>query len=156
MLGGRQIRADDLARLPLLAGVINEALRLYPPVWLISRTATVDDEIGGYGVPAGALVCISPYLLHRHPDYWDEPEMFDPDRFAEEPPAERPEFAFMPFSGGPRRCIGERFALFEARLALATIRQQVQIRLVADHPVEPEALVTLRPRHGLLATVALR
>jgi enediyne biosynthesis protein E7 len=156
VLDGREIQADDLARLPLLAGVINEALRLYPPVWLISRTAIVDDEIGGYAVPAGALVCISPYLLHRHPDYWDEPETFDPDRFAGEPLEGRPEFAFMPFSGGPRRCIGERFALFEAQLALATIRQKVEIRLVADHPVEPEALVTLRPRHGLLATVALR
>jgi cytochrome P450 len=149
---------DELARdpqPPFTLQVVQEAMRLYPPVWLISRIATVDDEIDGFAIPEGALVCISPYLLHRHPEFWDKPELFDPDRFAEAS-AERPEFAFMPFGGGPRRCIGERFALFEAQLALATIRQRVSIRLVPDHPVEPEALVTLRPKHGLLATVTPR
>jgi cytochrome P450 len=154
VLGGRPPRAADLDRLALLQSVVREALRLYPPVWLISRKATVDDEVGGYTIPAGALVCVSPYLLHRHPALWDDPDRFDPDRFARD--EERPEFAFMPFSGGPRRCIGERLALLEAGLVLTTLRPRVGIRLVPDHPVEPEALVTLRPRHGLLATVADR
>lgn len=138
---------------PLLGHVVAEAMRLYPPVWLVSRTAAADDEIDGYHVPAGALVCISPYLLHRHPAYWDEPEAFRPERFERD---DRPEFAFMPFSGGPRRCIGERLALFEARVVLARLRRRVDVELVEGHPVEPEALVTLRPRHGLLATVSVR
>ncbi len=143
-------RTDDP---PLLAHVVAEAMRLYPPVWLVSRTALADDEIDGYHVPAGALVCISPYLLHRHPLYWAEPERFDPDRFASE---DRPEFAFMPFGGGPRRCIGERLALFEARVVLGLLRRRVGISLVPGQSVEPEALVTLRPRHGLLANVSVR
>jgi len=141
---------------PFTLQVVQEAMRLYPPVWLISRMATADDALGGHEVPEGALVCISPYLLHRHRDFWDEPEAFDPDRFADGRADGRPEFAYMPFSGGPRRCIGERFALLEARLALARIRRRVRIRLDPGHPVEPEALVTLRPKHGLLATVAPR
>jgi cytochrome P450 len=153
VLGGRLPTVADLPALPLLLHTIQESLRLYPPVWLISRKALADDEIGGFAVSAGTLVCVSPYLLHRHPAYWVEPERFDPGRFAS-PPAE--EFAYMPFSGGPRRCIGERLALLEAQLALAVLRQRVRIRLVPDHPVEPEALVTLRPRHGLLATIDAR
>ncbi len=151
VLDGRLAGVGDLASLPLLEGAISEALRLYPPVWLISRKATVDDTIEGYAVPAGTLICVSPYLLHRHPGYWDEPEQFDPARFAGD--VERPEFAYMPFSGGPRRCIGERLALLEAQLVLAVLRQRVRIRLVPDHPIEAEALVTLRPKHGLLATI---
>jgi len=156
VLDGREPTADDLERLPAVRNAINEALRLYPPVWLISRRSTSDDVIAGYRVPAGTLVCISPYLLHRHPEHWDDPEAFDPGRFDAKRAAGRAEFAFMPFSGGPRKCIGERFALFEAQLALATIRQRVAIRLVPGLPVEPEALVTLRPREGLSATLAAR
>jgi cytochrome P450 len=147
---------EELAREPdppLLGQVIAEAMRLFPPVWLVSRTAVADDEIDGFHVPAGALVCVSPYLLHRHRLYWDEPEAFRPERFASD---DRPEFAFMPFSDGPRRCIGERLALFEARVVLGILRRRVDVRLVPGHPVEPEALVTLRPRHGLLATVTVR
>ncbi len=139
---------------PLLLHVVQESMRLYPPVWLISRTTGADDEIDGFRVAAGTLVCVSPWLLHRHPAYWRNPLDFDPDRFAAAD--DRPEFAYMPFSGGPRRCIGERLALFEAQLVLATLRRRVSIRLVPSHPVEPEALVTLRPRHGLLATVSPR
>lgn len=148
---------DALAREPMppfALHVVQEAMRLYPPVWLVSRTAVAEDDIAGYRVPAGALVCISPYLLHRHPLYWNEPERFDPHRFDGD--GDRPEFAYMPFSGGPRRCIGERLALFEAQVVLSRLRRRVDVRVVAGHPVEPEALVTLRPRHGLLASVAVR
>jgi cytochrome P450 len=154
VLGDRPPAVADLERLPLLRCTIQEALRLYPPVWLLSRKATADDVVDGYLIPAGALVCISPYLLHRHPSLWDDPDRFDPLRFASD--VEWPEFAYMPFSGGPRRCIGERLALLEAELALATLRTRAQIRLVPDHPVEPEALVTLRPRHGVLAMIGAR
>jgi cytochrome P450 len=151
-LDGRVPAIDELPRVPLLLQVVQESLRLYPPVWLISRTATVDDELDGFAIPAGTLVCVSPYLLHRSPALWDEPLRFDPSRF-ERPPAH--EFAYLPFSGGPRRCIGERLALLEAQLALAVLRTKARVRLVPGHPVEPEALVTLRPKHGLLATVEL-
>jgi cytochrome P450 len=156
VLGDRDPVAADLAELPLLANVVAESLRLYPPVWLISRKALADDVLGGYLVTAGTLVCVSPYLLHRHPDYWDDPERFDPGRFGEARSSGRPEFAYIPFSGGPRRCIGERLALFEAQLVLATLRRHVDIRLVPEHPVEAEALVTLRPRDGLLARISAR
>jgi cytochrome P450 len=147
-----ELAREELPELGL--HVVRESLRLYPPVWLISRTAVADDLLGGYRVPAGTLVCVSPYLLHRHPAYWEEPERFAPDRFATD--GGRPEFAYLPFSGGPRRCIGERLALYEALIVLAVLRREVELRLVPSHPVEPEALVTLRPRHGLLATVAHR
>jgi cytochrome P450 len=141
-------RHPEAADAPLLQ-LIKESMRLYPPVWLLSRTARVDDEVAGYRIPAGTLVCVSPYLLHRHPGYWADPERFDPSRFAVDPP----DFAYLPFSDGPRRCIGERLAMFEAELVLRTLRERVRIELDPAHPVEPEALVTLRPKHGLVATV---
>jgi cytochrome P450 len=156
-LDGREPTAEDLAAAPLCRDVMREAMRLYPPVWLLSRRATRDDELGGFHIAGGTLVCVSPYLLHRHPDYWDAPESFNPDRFADgDAETRRPDFAYIPFSGGPRRCIGETLALLEAQLVLATLRQRVDIRLVPGHPVEPEALVTLRPREGLIVTLARR
>jgi len=156
-LGTDAPSAEGLAAIPLCRQVIREALRLYPPVWLLSRLALEDDDLGGFQVAAGTLVCVSPYLLHRHPDYWEDPERFDPDRFAEDgAEAGRPDFAYIPFSGGPRRCIGETLALLEGQLVLATLRQRVEWRLLPGHPVEPEALVTLRPREGLPVTVAAR
>jgi cytochrome P450 len=157
VLGGRAPTADDVPALPLTGNVVREAIRLFPPVWLLSRRAAQDDELGGFHVAAGTLVCVSPYLLHRHPDYWEAPDAFDPNRFADaDAEARRPDFAYIPFSGGPRRCIGETLALLEAQLVLATLRQRIDVRLVPEHPVEPEALVTLRPRDGLLATLAPR
>jgi cytochrome P450 len=152
-LGERPVRAGDLAQLPYCLNVIQEALRLYPPVWLLSRRAVDDDILGEFDVPAGTLVCVSPYLLHRDERYWSEPERFDPDRFARVDDG-RPDFAYIPFSGGPRHCIGRHFALLEAQLVLATIRRRARIELVENQVIEPEALVTLRPRHGVLANVS--
>ena len=149
-LGGRVPVAADLPRLTLCRQVIEEALRLYPPVWQISRRAAGPDTVGGYDVTPGALVGISPYLLHRHPAYWTEPEAFRPERFAPGAP-DRPSHLYMPFGGGPRVCIGQHFALVEATLVLATLLREVRLEVVPGFPVEPEALVTLRPRHGLLA-----
>lgn len=152
-LGGAAPTAADLPRLVRTRQVIDEAIRLYPPVWLISRRAVTDDVIDGYRVPAGSLVCISPWTLHRHPAFWDRPAEFLPSRFEPAAAAMRPSHLYLPFGGGPRICIGQAFALVEATLVLATLLPHIEVTHVPDHPVEPEALVTLRPRHGLLMDV---
>jgi cytochrome P450 len=157
VLGGRPPAAEDLPRLGLTRRVIDEAVRLYPPVWLISRRTTKDTELGGYLVPEGTLVCISPWTMHRNPDHWPDPERFDPGRFLPDAVAERPSHAYLPFGGGPRVCIGRAFALTEAALVLATILPRLDLAHVPGAPpVEPEALVTLRPRDGLVMTVRRR
>jgi cytochrome P450 len=150
VLAGRSAEAGDIPRLVMCRRAIEESMRLYPPVWLISRRATAADVIGGYDVAPGTLVCISPYTLHRHPDYWDAPEDFLPDRFTPQQVAARPSHLYLPFGGGPRICIGQHFAMAEAVLVLATLMQAVRLELVPGFPVEPEALVTLRPRHGMV------
>lgn len=156
VLGERPARAADLADLPFCRQVVQESMRLYPPVWLLSRRAVDDAELGEFDVPAGTLVCVSPYVLHRDERFWEQAMAFDPDRFTDERSAGRPDYAYIPFSGGPRHCIGRHFAMLEAQLVLATIRRRVRVTLVDGHPIEPEALVTLRPRHGVLATVQPR
>ena len=153
VLGGRAPSLTDLARLPYTRMIIDEALHLYPPAPGMSRKAVADDEIGGYTIPAGSEIAVSQYVTHRHPDFWDRPETFDPERFLPERSARRPHFAYFPFGGGPRLCIGNAFALMEAHLILATIAQRYQLRLVPGHPVVPEPLVTLRPRFGLMMTL---
>jgi enediyne biosynthesis protein E7 len=152
-LGGRTPTIADLPSLGHCRRVIEESIRLRPPVWLISRLAAVDDEVDGVRIPAGSLVCVSPYLLHRHPRHWPAPDRFDPDRFTAEKRHALPPFLYLPFGGGPRKCIGRSFALIEAQLVLATLWQHVRPRLVPGHPVEPEALVTLRPRDGMPMTL---
>jgi cytochrome P450 len=157
VLGGRLPTAADLPRLGLTRRVIDEAVRLYPPVWLISRRTTKDTELGGYPVPEGTLVCISPWTMHRNPDHWPDPERFDPGRFLPDAVAARPSHAYLPFGGGPRVCIGRAFALTEAALVLATILPRLDLAHVpGSPPVEPEALVTLRPRDGLIMRVQRR
>jgi cytochrome P450 len=150
VLGGRLPSAADLPRLEACRRAIQEAMRLYPPVWLISRRSVEDDVIGGYDVPAGTLVCVSPWLLHRDPRYWADPEAYRPGRFAPEPVARHLSHQYLPFGGGPRICVGQHFALVEATLVLAAILRRVRMELVEGFPVEPEALVTLRPRHGMM------
>lgn len=149
VLGNRRPTAADLADLPFLGWVLDEAMRLYPPVWAMTRRCQGGDVIDGYRVPPNALVIVSPYLMHRHPRYWEAPETFDPERFSPERSAGRPPYAFIPFSGGPRLCIGRSLATLETRLVLARVLQRYAPRLVPGHPVEPEALVTLRPKYGL-------
>ncbi len=145
VLGDRPATVDDASRLVFTERVIKESMRLYPPVWLIARSPTQDDELGGYHIPRGSLVFVSPYTLHHDPDLFPDPEGFDPDRFKTEPDR----FAYMPFGAGPRRCIGSAFAMLEAKLILATITQRFALNLVPEHRVEPETTVTLRPLGGL-------
>jgi len=152
-LGDRTPTIDDLPRLQYARMVVEEAMRLYPPVWGFFRQALGPDTVGEHTVPKGALVLISPYLTHRHPRFWDDPERFDPERFIPERVRERPRFAYLPFSGGPRLCIGNEFALMEAQLAVAMTVQRYTLRLVPGARVEPESRVTLRPRGGLPMTV---
>ncbi len=146
VLGGRPPTAADLPDLPACRRAVQEAMRLYPPVWLISRRAIGRDVIGGYRVEPGTLVCVSQWVLHRHPDHWEAPEEFRPDRFDG---AAFPSHLYLPFGGGDRICIGQHFALLEAVLVLATLLQSVRLELVDGLAVEPEALVTLRPKNGM-------
>ena len=152
VLMGRLPTAADVPHLEHCRRAVTEAIRLYPPVWLISRRAISADVIGGYQIPARSLVCISPYLLHRDPRYWDDPASYRPERFAPGGPADRMSHLYLPFGGGPRVCIGQHLAMTEAVLVLATLLQRVRLTLVPGSEVEPEALVTLRPRNGLLMT----
>jgi cytochrome P450 len=154
-LAGRPPRYADLAHLPYARMVIEEAMRLYPPAWGLSRQALAPDEIGGYQVPRGWLVFVVPFVMHRHPAYWDEPDAFDPERFTPERTAARPKFVYLPFGGGPRQCIGNQFAMIEAHLVLATLVQRYRLELVGG-PVEPWPLITLRPRHAMRMQIQRR
>jgi cytochrome P450 len=153
VLGGRPPTAHDLPALTYTTMVIEEGLRLYPPTWVTARTPLTEDEIGGYPIPARAVLLLSPYVLHRHPAFWADPEQFDPERFTPERSVGRPAFVYFPFGGGPRRCIGQRLAMMEMVLILAMVAQRYQLRLTPGHPIEPEPRLTLRPRHGVLMTL---
>jgi cytochrome P450 len=135
--------------LPYTRQVIDEALRLYPPGWLLSRRAIAADTLSGYALPAGTDVLLSPYFLHRHPRYWKDAEAFRPERFAPENEAERPRFAYMPFAAGPRHCIGETFALYEMLVHLYNVARRYRLRHESKEPIELEAQVNLRTRKPL-------
>jgi len=156
VLGGRPPVYSDIANLPYLRMVVDESLRLYPPAWGFSRQAMADDELGGFRLPRGWLAFIIPYELHRHPKFWDRPEAFDPERFSPERSVDRPKFAYLPFGAGPRRCIGDQFALIETHLTLATFAQRYRLELAKGHSVDPWPLITLRPRLGMPMLVERR
>jgi cytochrome P450 len=149
-------RIEDLVRLSYTEKVVKEAMRLYPPAWGVARTALKDCEIGGFKVPAGANVVMSQWVMHRDPRFYSHPQQFDPDRWSSESAQRLPKFAYFPFGGGPRLCIGASFAMMEATLLLATIAQLFQIRPVTGHPVVPVPSITLRPRYGIKAVVHRR
>ena len=140
---------SEMDSLGYTRSVIDEALRLYPPGWLLSRRTIEADVLGGYPVPAGTNVLLPLYLLHRHPRYWKEPDRFWPERFAPEHEAERPRFAYMPFAAGPRHCIGETFALYEMLMHLYKVARRYRLVYVPDQPLELEAQINLRTRHPL-------
>ncbi len=149
LLRGRSPTIEDLPRLPLVKAAFEEAMRLYPPAPAVPREAIADDEILGYRIPRGAPLIISSYVTHRRPDLWDEPERFNPERFLPGQAAQRPRFAYYPFGGGPRMCIGNTFALTEGPLVLATLIQGYQVELIPDHPVILDQTFTLRAKHGV-------
>lgn len=149
VLGGRLPRASDVPSLPFTESVIAEAMRLYPPAWLIGRRAIAAFDAGGFVVPAGALVFMSPYVLQRDARYFQEADRFHPDRWTPSFKAAMPKFAYFPFGGGPRQCIGESFARMELSLVVATLAQGWRFRMTTAGPVVPRPLVTLRPMHGM-------
>jgi cytochrome P450 len=155
-LDGRPPEYNDLVNLPYARMVIDEAMRLYPPAWGFSRQAIAADQIGGFNLPSGFLVFVVPYVLHRLPAFWNDPDVFDPERFTPERSADRPKFVYLPFGAGPRQCIGNQFALIEAHLVVATLAQRYRLHLVAGHRVDPWPLITLRPRFGMPMIVEKR
>ena len=158
VLGGRTPTAEDLPNLPYTRMVIEEAMRVYPPAPGLSlRQAREADELCGFKVTPGLHILVSPWILHRHRRLWDDPERFDPTRFSKEQSDKRPRFAYLPFGGGPRICIGSGFATMEAVLILASVLQKFRVRLAADQgPVVPEPLIAMRPRGGLRVTLERR
>jgi len=156
VLGGRTPGPEDLPSLRVTRQVIEETMRLHPPVWAIARVAREADEVGGYPVRPGQVLFLSPYSTHRHPDFWENPEGFDPDRFTPERIRAQHRFAYFPFAAGARICIGNNFALLEAGIILAMVMQRYRLELAPGRPVEPRALVTLRPRDGMWMRVRAR
>jgi cytochrome P450 len=149
VLEGRPPEHSDLANLPYLRMVVDESLRLYPPAWGFSRQALSDDRLGGFRLPHGWLAFVIPYVLHRLPAFWPNPDQFDPERFLPERSADRPKFAYIPFGAGPRQCIGNQFALIETQLSVATFAQSYRLHLPPGHRADPWPLITLRPRFGM-------
>lgn len=155
-LNGRSARADDLERLPYTRMVLDEALRLYPPAWGQPRRSIKDDTIDGYWLPAGSMISLCQYVTHRHEDFWQQPDRFLPERFLAQQAEKRPKFAYFPFGGGSRLCIGQQFALLEGQLALANLAQKFRFDLVPGAKVEPDPTFTLMPKDGLAVTVRKR
>jgi cytochrome P450 len=149
VLAGRLPTLEDLPRLPYSRMVVEEALRLYPPLYVLSRKVREDDELCGFHIPGGSSVDLSPYATQRLPEFWEEPDQFRPERFTPEQVARRPRFAYFPFIAGPRQCIGNTFALMEAQLITACISQRFRLRMVPGYTPTPEPLITLRPTGGL-------
>jgi len=149
VLNGNVPTAQDIPKLVFARMVIEEAMRLYPPVPFLSRQALGPDRLGDVEVRPRSLVVVAPWVVHRHRLLWEEPELFEPERFAPDRRALVPRFGYLPFGAGPRICIGAGFAMQEAVIALAMIVQRFRFRLIADAEVEPVAWITLRPSHGL-------
>ncbi len=151
---------DEVGNLPFSRQVIEEALRLYPPVWLYSRTAIADDNVCGYDIPAGTNIFFAPYYLHRNPDFWDEPESFKPDRFSPDEIKKRHKFAYIPFSAGPRRCIGDYFSIVEMQIHLGTMAKKFKLEYADEQPegkgVELDPQVNLRSKNSIMMKLIKR
>jgi cytochrome P450 len=152
ILDGRTPRYEDIAKLHYTRMVIEEAMRLYPPAHTMAREPIAPDTILGHRIPAGSIVLIAPWLLHRKASLWAEPHRFNPDRFVREPPR----YSYIPFGAGQRICIGAGFAITEAILILAMIAQRCRLHLKRGHPIEPQGLITLRPRYGMPMSIERR
>ena len=149
-LNGRSPAYEDLMKLRYARMVVEESMRLYPPVWTLARTAVGEDEIGGYRIPAGSEILIFPYITQRHPRWWTDADVFRPERFAAENSAARPRYAYLPFGAGPRTCIGLNFAMTEILVVLTLLLQRFRFNLAIDPAaVHAEPSVTLQPRPGV-------
>lgn len=148
-LAGRSPVFADLERLDQVRLVLSEGLRLYPPAWILGRRAIGEDEIGGFSVAPNTVIAICIYTIHRHPQFWENPEVFDPDRFSAERSAGRNKYAYIPFGAGPRQCIGNNFALMEASLIMTCIAQRFELHLVPGVEVQTEPLFVLRPKNDI-------
>ena len=153
VLGGRTPGLDDLPELGMVEQVVKEAMRLYPPIYAFGRDAVRDTMIGGHRIPAGASAMISPWVIHRDARLYRDPDEFRPARWSEEFERALPRFAFLPFGGGARMCVGKSFAMAEAVLVLATLAQRYRLQLVPGHPVELWPTFSLRSRHGMVMAV---
>lgn len=149
VLGGRTPTFEDLPKLKYTTCVLHESMRLYPPAWIFSREAAGVDEVLGKKISKGSVVILSPYVMHRHPKFWPNPEGFQPERFEAEGFLQKNRYIYIPFGVGPRQCIGNHFALMEMQLVLAMLLPKFQLDLVAGTKVEPEPMITLRPKGGL-------
>ncbi|HEY0937838.1 MAG TPA: cytochrome P450, partial [Trebonia sp.] len=154
VLGQRTPEFEDLTRLPYTTMVIQEAMRLYPPVWGLPRKALAADEIDGYRIPAGADVMVCPYTLHRNPQFWPDPDRFDPERFAPGGPPPGHRYAYIPFGAGPRVCVGSHLGMMEAVLVAAMVARRFRFELAGPVP-RPEPNLSLRVHGGLPVRVRL-
>jgi cytochrome P450 len=164
VLNGRSPQLEDLPQLVYTERIVKESMRLYPPVWALVRNPIHEIELAGYRISPNAAIMMSPRIMHRDPRFYSDPERFHPGRWLDGPsnplpdplPNQLPKFAYFPFGGGPRACIGASFATMEATLVLATLAQRYRLRIAAHLPVEPVPSITLRPRHGIQATLIRR
>ncbi len=147
---------EELDKLPYIKQIVDEALRYYPPVWMFTRKAIADDYLGDYFVPAGTDIFIAPYFLHRHPDYWSDPETFDPERFTETAIKNQDKNAYIPFSAGPRRCIGDFFATIEMQIHIGLMARSFHLEYIPDAPLELEPDVNLRTKNPILMKITNR
>ncbi len=149
-------RFENLQSLPYLTMIFKESLRLFPPAWGQPRQTLEDVELGKYIIPKGSPLVLSQYITHRHPDFWENPETFDPERFTQDKEVARHNFAYFPFGGGPRICIGYQFAMMEGPLIIATILQRIKLEMVANQEVIPDPTFTLKPKFGLKMNISKR
>lgn len=156
VLGGRTPRIEDLPDLPYTRMVADETLRLHPPIWLYPRDAAAEDEVGGWRIPKGGSVFMVPYVTHRHPDFWTDPDRFDPERFSDANRAAHPRYAYFPFGGGQRKCVGNQMAVVQMHLTLAMVAQRFRLRLVPGHPLTLATTVSFRPTQGIRLTITPR
>jgi cytochrome P450 len=149
VLNGRAATVEDTSQLKYAEMVLAESMRLYPPAWAQVRQALRDFQLGEYFLPAGTTILMSQWIMHRDEQFFPDPLRFDPERFRPEAKAGRPKFAYFPFGGGARQCIGEAFAWMEGALVLSTLLQKWKFRLLPGQKFEPQSLITLRPKHGV-------
>jgi cytochrome P450 len=149
VLAGRPPTLEDVPKLAYTRQVLAESMRLFPPAWVLTRRAREATRFGEHDIPRGTAIVLSQWVVHRSPKLWQDPLRFDPGRWTPEAAQARHKFSYFPFGGGPRGCIGERFAWTEGVLVIATLAQRWKLRLAPGHVVAPEPMLTLRPKHGL-------